>query len=942
MDGCPPLQRLRAEPEHLALCSECREKLEALDLLEAPETEEERRVLDALTGDPRRVLSAARLRAGPDALRIRRQPLWVVGGAIAAACAAAVALAIVRRPADPAAVLRGLQGGSRPLEVAVSDLPWAPYQPRRGAQAAGFDPALRKLLEAAERDRPGARRALAVLYLLRGGPGDLARASLELSRAPGGPLVDNDRGVLLDLEGDPLGALEFFLRAGAKFNAALMLEKLGARERAARLFEGVAQEKTQRSETSETRWSAESAQRAQALRVAAPPPAPSSRRENYLALLAAETPAQLAEAQKTAAPDHLALSGKLNPGQLAEHARLYRTYLSLRARALGKGEVRAIEEFARLPAVQQDPLLWAPALQLAGYVHAARGDWREAQRYQASLAGACKVRGCTVENEAIALDELADLAGRDGDYASAHRLQGRAEQLFASVGATLQLGELHRKRAALFNEENRPDEAAQSVTAALRQLAGVERPAFASALELASQIEAQRGEFLAARELGEAALELAAGNRDLEVDIAALLATNAVGLGQLGEARARLEAEIARLGEAGHQSGVAALRRRLAEVRLRQGDAPGALAEAERGLQLAPAGSWEWDRVALHLAHGRALRTLGREVEAQAELSQTLDAVARDVAAAPEPAAYLSQARQLIAEVALAATSADALALPLDRLRAAALHVAPAQAGWSRALPEGVCVLVVVPGDKFTLQAVARREGGEVRRLGRDPAALAAGTERCDELWMFAGPPLDALDLPSATGIATTLTRLLAPEPQSPPRSALFVTAETRGDVAAVATALPGAERERAALSKLSATTELSGERATPEEALRLAPGSALLHFAVHGFEGRVLQLAGEGGRLAAREIAQAHLQPDARVVLSSCEAGTPGPGGVAWAFARAGAVAIAAARGNVDDAAAARWSERFYQALGAGQSFARAAREAGQEDRAARFIVVK
>ena len=934
MDRCPPPARLREEPGHLASCSECRETLDALDLLEAPETEEERRVLDALTGDPRRVLSAARLRAGPDALRIRRRPLWVVGSAIAAACAAAVALAIVRRPADPAAVVRGLQGESRPLEVAVSDLPWAPYQPRRGAQPAALDPALRKLMEAAERERPGARRALAMVYLLRGGPGDLQRANAELSRAPGGPRVDNDRGVLLSLEGDPLDALEFFLRAGAKFNAALMLEKLGARERAAQLFDGVAQEKTQ--------WSAEAAQRAAALRVAAAPPAPSPRRENYLALLAAATPAQLAEAQKTAPPDYLALSARLTAGQLPEHARLYRIYRSLREHALTKGDVREVEEFARLPAVQQDPLLWAPALQLAGYLHAVRGDWREAQRYQASLLDACKVRGCTVENEAIALDELADLAGRDGDYASAHRLQDRAEQLFRSVGATLQLGELQRKRAALFNEENHPDQAAQSVTAALRQLAGVEQPALASLLELASQIEAQRGGLLAARELGEAALQLAKGNRDLEVDIAALLATNAVELGRPDEARARLETEIARLGEAGHQSGVAALRRRLAEVRLRQGDAAGALAEAERGLQLAPAGSWEWDRVALHLAHGRALRALGREAEAQAELSQALEAVARDVTAAPDPAAYLSQARGLLAEVALEATSADALALPLDRLRAAALHVAPAQAGWSRALPAGVCVLVVIPGDRFTLQAVARREGGEVRRLAPGPAELATGTDGCDELWMFAGPPLDALDLPAATGIATTLTRLLAPEPRSPPRSALFVTAETRGDVAAVATALPGAERERAALAKLSATTELSGERATPEEALRLAPGAALLHFAVHGFEGRILQLAGEGGRLAARDIAQAHLQPDARVVLSSCEAGTPGPGGVAWAFARAGAVAVAAARGEVGDAAAARWSERFFQALGAGQPFARAAREAGQEDRAARFIVVK
>jgi hypothetical protein len=50
--------------------------------------------------------------------------------------------------------------------------------------------------------------------------------------------------------------------------------------------------------------------------------------------------------------------------------------------------------------------------------------------------------------------------------------------------------------------------------------------------------------------------------------------------------------------------------------------------------------------------------------------------------------------------------------------------------------------------------------------------------------------------------------------------------------------------------------------RATPELALRLSAQYPLVHFAVHGFEGESLQLAGEGGRLSAREIARAHLRP--------------------------------------------------------------------------------
>jgi len=203
--------------------------------------------------------------------------------------------------------------------------------------------------------------------------------------------------------------------------------------------------------------------------------------------------------------------------------------------------------------------------------------------------------------------------------------------------------------------------------------------------------------------------------------------------------------------------------------------------------------------------------------------------------------------------------------------------------------------------------------------------------------------PLDAMALRSATGIATSLTRLLAREPREVPQSALFVSAQTSGDIAAVATPLPGAEAERAALFRLGVKVEaLSGERATPELALQLSARHPLLHFAVHGFEGGFLQLAGEGGRLAARDVAQARLRPGTRVVLSACESGTPGPGGVAWAFARAGATAVVAAVDKVDDAAAAHWSERFYAALGRGLSFARAAREAAEEDRAARFIVVK
>src|SRR5260370_9301358 len=93
MDGCPEEKSLRdpTSADHLASCSECREKLEVLRLLEAPESPEESRALDALEGEPLRVLAAAQLRAGPGALRLRERPRWNVYAAGLAAFAAAVA-----------------------------------------------------------------------------------------------------------------------------------------------------------------------------------------------------------------------------------------------------------------------------------------------------------------------------------------------------------------------------------------------------------------------------------------------------------------------------------------------------------------------------------------------------------------------------------------------------------------------------------------------------------------------------------------------------------------------------------------------------------------------------------------------------------------------------------------------------------------------------------
>jgi CHAT domain-containing protein len=125
---------------------------------------------------------------------------------------------------------------------------------------------------------------------------------------------------------------------------------------------------------------------------------------------------------------------------------------------------------------------------------------------------------------------------------------------------------------------------------------------------------------------------------------------------------------------------------------------------------------------------------------------------------------------------------------------------------------------------------------------------------------------------------------------------------------------------------------------------LRALASAPLAHFAVHGFDspaGGFLQLAGDDGRLSARDLATIRL-PRSRVVLAACDAAGPAANGLPWAFARAGAVAVVAAQERADDAAAAAWAQRFYAALAQGNGFARANREALLAVPEARFVVTK
>ena len=913
---------------HLAQCEECRALREWLE----PESDEARAALDGATRSPAALLAAAQLRAGPGALKLRAGIPWRA----VAAVAAAVLLVVLLRPREVAL----LDERARPLEVAFAEQPWAPYQPQRGApDEARFDRALRRLLEAQEKGAPGASRKLAMLFLLRGGQGDAARADQALERAGAGPDVDNDRGVARFARGDFAAALEQFDRAlaadpahsSARFNRALALDRLGLGALAAAAFDALG----------DSAWGREGRERAARIRSRAPAQ-PAGRGPIVRALLSAGTLAEVAAVQKQLGhlpagfgQDLSTLAARLarfTPLQLDEHKRLFGVWAELRGRIVaGKAQPAEAEELSRLRAVVSDPVLWAPALQLAGYAHAARGEWRAAQRFDASLAQACPARGCPVETQAIALDELADLAARDADFASAHALQAKAEALFASVDAELQLAELHRKRAALLLEERRRDEAAESAQLAVRELSGQggeARGALGLALLQAAEIAGTRGQPHAAAELGAGALQLARelGDAGLESSAAAVLAES-----EPRGARELLEREVRALEQAGQAASAAALRAPLAEVLLKEGNAEGALAASSAG-----AAAWGSDQVRLALAHARALVELKRTDEARAELAAALRQTAQATRGAADPAAAIPAAAFEAARVLASMQSGEAALLPLELLRSAMVGAAAAEPGWSAGLPDGACVLgagqLVRRGGSAPLAAPLG--AGAAATASADPAL-----DGCAELWLFGA------DAPASwrgpLGTVTSLARLLAPEPPAP-RGALFVSAQAAGDAAGAAVALPGAAQELAALRAQGQVIELSGARSTPELVQELSAAQPLLHFAVHGFDGAAggfLQLAGPQGRFGAHEISGLRLQPHARVVLSACEAAAPGPRGVAWAFARAGALEIAAAQGKVDDAAAARWSAKFYAALGRGLNFVRAAHEASPE---ANFTVLK
>ena len=991
--------------------------------------------------------------------RRRRAVRFAAGAGLTAA--AAVVLVVALRPPPLEEELSALQTDGRPLEGALSMLAPAPYQPRRGGPGeAALERPLRKLLQAQEQGRSGAARALATFYLVRNDQGDASRAQELLQRPPVEPDAQNDLAVLLYARGDLTAALEACLRAlereprhrAARFNRALILARLGLGGLAAEAFEEIA------AEGPGTPWAAESKDRAAKLRRAesevgksrSQDPGP-ERLAALGELFAASTPEAVARARARIARLPSGLAGDLSrlgalvaartPAQLSAHGVLYARYRALKAAVVG-GTAGDAEPRALLTASRQDPLLEVPALLLAAYRHQIRFEGRAAQALQLEALELCRSRGCAVESEAIALDELAEAAGRDGDFQQAQRLLNRAEALFASVAAELQLGELQRKRAALLRAQDRLDEAAAAAALALRTLTpGPERTvpevARAVALNVAGFVAHGRGQVRAAAALHRAGLQLLREQpaSDAAIDLAQELVRDEVALHTPAEALPVLRAELERQAAAGHKGGVLQLRAQLAEAAALAGYPKTALAEAQQGLAMAASvdGRWIFDQqvAMLRVTKARALladaaataeadRTRALAAEARAELLTAVAEVEKAVRTSDHAAALalVGYGREAALELAVLGARegrpAAELLGPLERLRAAALRVpsaipaeepgtAPPPPRWQELLPQGACVLALLPLEKVLLRLAITAASADARELpvGREalgaqvaavqalrarsggapslqPSApeeqlaaslfsgLPAACSGASAVWLIAEGALERLDLTSlplhgkrlaeqtAAGVVSSLGRLLAPEPSWPegaPGATLLVQGAAATD--ALLPALPAADRERAALRAAlgrGLLQELTGPPATPEALVERLERTGLVHLAVHGHagargEGGYLQLSGQPSRLSVSEIAAARLPAGARVVLAACGAAGAGSG-LAWAFARAGAAGVVAAEGEVDDEAAARWAERFYPALARGLTLAEANREAllaaPASERRAWFVVLK
>ena len=647
------------------------------------------------------------------------------------------------------------------------------------------------------------------------------------------------------------------------------------------------------------------------------------------------------------------------PAHLAAHGALWDRYAALKAAAsAGRAVPGAAHTFTE--AASADPLLAVPALGLEAFDRQQRGEALAARALHRKMLARCRAEGCTAESEAIALDELADAAGHDGDFAEAHRLQAAAETLLEARGARVQLAELWGKRAVLLAAEGRLTEAATQARRALSLFspagASCAPPAVrAQALLVAETVASDRGLTRAAAALDEAGLALLTDQpaSPVAVRLARSLAVARSLLGKPAEARALVEKERARQEAAGEKRGALELRAQLARLAEAAGDHAAALTEARRGLVEAEGAEGTFSTkpsiAELRLLVGRALAQQASQgapeaapalrAQAEAELSLVVEAAASaaDADDAPEGARALAlggPAQEAALELAVLGLQQEhepeSLLLPLERLRAAALHAQPAGERWHSRVPEGACLVALLPHRQGLLRLVVSAGAVEARALPPTAAALGAMVEEArtarpgaqqvsageqrlgDALFaglpaacaeakqvaLFAEAPLDRVDLTALPlsreqgerrgeqhgeqrgerlGLRTaalsvsSLGRWLAPKQGALPGALLVQGAAAPPGT--LSPALPATAQERETLrAAFSPLEELTGPAATPGALLARLPALGLLHAAVHGAAGA---RAGGGHLLLSAAIGEEPRLPVEQIARAHLSPGT-------------------------------------------------------------------
>lgn len=937
----------------------------------------------------------------------RRARTWM--GVAAAVAVIAVSAAVieqwrVREQPGIRTLIAAAPAGYRTVEPRLAGFPWRALQSLRAEQPAQDPEALRlggaagEVLLRAQRDRsPEMTHAAGVADLLLERSAEAIDRLRAAAEGSGTAAAWNDLaaayyasavydGHTTDLP-RALAAADRAIAADAalseaRFNRALILERMGLRgEAAAAWRDYLARDPS-------SAWAAEARKHADAL----PPVPPAATRSEIerLDILArwgeaaergdAATAAKLlSEARQDRAPLLADAVAALDAAGASErltlahgHAAYGRAAALRRARRLDEAKAAALDA-ARAFESAKDPMADAARL-LAAVTVFDQNRVDDAARMLSAIAPAPRHQALRAEL-ALRLARCDQYAGRWEDavrgFTEAARLfgavhdNGNAAFAAAHLGDTLdELGaydEAWKQRIAAFAQHERRVRMVATLAAAVR-----------SELK-AEEVEAARS--LLAIELHETA---AIGDPLLEADA---LRRGALIEAQLGDDRAaseslrRCRALIARAPASGVRERLS-VETTLAEASVIRRREPrraiDLLASSMPFLERAD------DRIFLPdalLEDGRALRAAGRDAEALAAFRAGIDEIEAQRSTAPAGSALFDAAAPLVEEtVSLQVAHGDAAGAFDTVERAHAARPAAAR-DVSAALPPGTMLVAyaLVPdgvaaicvtrhGVESVQQTIGRRALiDDVRRLR---AAIAARSDA--EAVKTRAAVLDGLLLQRLPGTAGATSLVIVPDRMlhSVPWGALFDPSRGRFAVEDHAlTVAPNAALylARSSIAPPSRTrvlmvrgeargldprsdeaagyrerTTLAGPEATAEQISALASRAEVVHFAGHARLGsEPALLLGADREMRASDVARMHLSGSRLVVLAACETaagdgnGFDGPHGLVQAFLTAGAGAVVGTLWPVDDAETAALFTEFHRRLRDGEDAAAALRHA-------------